>query len=128
MRHDHITRSSYGHVNGSLSTLSASDMSNTNSRKPSSKAGAVWLAAACAVCGLVGLLFERSFVIGRRGFDLAEGGEAQIIGCFWLVLSAAFLATLLPDSAVRKRIFALLTVLSYGAVLSIFGYFIYVLR
>lgn len=105
-----------------------SDMSGTDSKERSIHTASVMLAVACAAIGLAGVLFEKSFVVGRRGFGFAEGGEAQIIGCFWLLVAAAFLATRISNSVVRKRIFALITVLLFGSVFGIFGYFIYALR
>lgn len=96
--------------------------------KRSRNTAAVWLAAACAAIGLIGLLFEISFVVGRRGFSFAAGGEAQIIGGFWLLVSAAFLATRLPNMAMRRHILTVIAVLLFGGILGIFGYFVYVLR
>jgi len=103
------------------------DMSSVDSER-SNNTAAAWLAAGCAVIGLVGLLWEKSFVVGKRGFDFAEGGEAQIIGYFWLLASVALLATLVPNSVLRKRIFLAITVLLFGGLLGIFGYFVYALR
>ncbi len=80
------------------------------------------LATTFATLAIVAQVFEWSFVIGRRGFDIAEGWVAQYIGGFWAWLALLTLSTLIPEPALRKKTGSLLT-LGFAALL--FGSMIY---
>ena len=73
---------------------------------------------------IVAIFFEHSFVIGRRGFDTAEGAVARYIGGFWLYLALLTLSMLIADPLKRKTVGELLTWVFFGLV---FGSAIYFL-
>ena len=80
------------------------------------------LAGIFASLAIVAQVFEWSFVLGRRGFDIADGWVAHYIGGFWAWLALLTLSTLLPEAALRKKAGSLLT-LVFAALL--FGSMIY---
>lgn len=108
--------------------LDVSDMENEANQDQSRNRTAVWLALAAAAVGLLSLIFKESFVIGKRGFDFAHGEVAQIVGFYWLLISASLLVTTVSSAVLRKRLFALIGVAFFGGFVGIFCYFIYAAR
>lgn len=82
------------------------------------------MAAAFAVLALVALVFDWSFVIGRRGFDTADGVAAHYLGAFWFVLALITIGTLIPEPKLRKRVGSVLAII---LALCLFGPLLYML-
>jgi len=82
------------------------------------------LASLCGALALVAFILDWSFVIGRRGVDIAEGSVANYVGGFWLWLALVMLSTCITEPSRRKRVGSVLTYVFAGLV---FGSLIYML-
>ena len=82
------------------------------------------LTATFVALAIVAHVFEWSFVLGRRGFDTAEGVVAHYAGGFWDWLALLTLSTLIPNPTLRKKVGSVLAFIFLGL---IFGSMIYLL-
>jgi len=82
------------------------------------------MAAVFALLGIVAVIFDWSFVIGRRGFDTADGASAHYIGTFWFVLALITLSTLIAEPKLRKSVGSLLAII---LAICLFGPLLYML-
>lgn len=66
------------------------------------RVGAI-VAAICAALAIVAFVFDWSFVVGKRGIEIADGAVAHLIGAFWLVLALFALASGIADPVRRRQ-------------------------
>jgi len=82
------------------------------------------LTAVFVALAIIAIVFKWSFVIGRRGFDTADGEVARYVGGFWVWLALITLSTLIPEPALRKKVSSFLAFIFLGLT---FGSMIYLL-
>jgi hypothetical protein len=85
---------------------------------------ALLMAAVFAVLAAVAIIFDWSFVIGRRGLDSATGEVAHYVGIFWFMLALITLGTMIPEPKLRRRVGSVLAII---LALCMFGPLLYML-